>query len=168
MKLSIDAQEYEISEDCLLELLEIGKKLARKADLSEEILEPILELDRLEEESLISLAEKLMRAGLGMYHNLSTIKRLAAIQACRWLIAHVEMRMNNPEAAKVLRPPKRKDPIEHVVSVFYPMIEYILIPEILKLKNATIEVNAQHNTIASIKLKEDSSWGEVVTNGYKR
>lgn len=165
VKISIDEKEYEISEECLYGLLDSMRKVAFKADLPKEIVRPLGEMTGIDKENISFLASKLRDNGLSFYHGLSTPKRLIAIQACRWIIAKLAMRMDY-EARQVIQPPRRKDPIDHLVDVFYPIIEEIIIPEIAKIKDGIIEINTEHNTVTHVKLAQDSARGTMATHGH--
>lgn len=165
MKLIIEQKEYNVSEECLRDIFNVVKKVVVKADLPKEIINPIWEMTSFDNENLNFLAGRLRDSGLSFYHGLSTPVRLVAIQLARWIIARIEMRTGSAETRALLRPPRRKDPIEHLIDVFYPVIEKAILPEIEKIRDVSIEVTTQDNTVSSINFSQDISRREMDTNG---
>ncbi len=125
MKISIEGYEYEVTDECIAGLLSAirGVLISSNIVLPIDIQIALTEVNSLTDDSLLRLIQAIKDFGLKYYYNLSTPKRLGVMATVRAGITQIEKKAGNSEAARQLRPPKKADPIEHLVSVFYPIIE---------------------------------------------
>lgn len=166
MKIKINnKEEYEITEECFGNLLIALGKAIEQANIPSEIREPILKMQGFSDRDLTILFARLRTNALSYYLNLQTPVRLGAIQVARRWISKLEKKIENKEAREIFKVPRRKDPIEHMIDVFYPIIEHTIIPEIVKVQNGTIELTTQDNTVTAISFTQDISGREMATYG---
>ena len=157
MKLVIDGQQYEVSNECANGLLSLLKIMVDRMELPKEVKSAFGAVNELSKDEIIIFSRQLEGHGMHFYHSLSTRKRITAIALARGLITHMATKFGT-SVARVIVPPRRVDPIEHLVSVFYPVIENKIIPDIAGvLDDATIEVITKGNTVTSIVISQDSS-----------
>lgn len=167
MKIKIDnKEEYELSEECFKSLLAILGKAIEQANFPSEIRDPLLELQGFSHKDLTILLSRLRDNTLSFYLNLHDVLRLGAIQIARRWISRQEKKIESKEAREIFRVPRRKDPIEHMIDIFYPIIEHTIIPEIARIQDGTtIELTTQDNTVTAINFTQDISGREMAAHG---
>jgi len=161
-----EPEEYELTDECIADLLRQMRDVLGKTNvkLPPDIQEALDRVNSLTDESLLRFVQAIRDYGLGYYHGLSTPKRLSVMAGVRWLITQGEKRFG--DVAKVFRPPKKADPLEHLVATMYPSIERT-VPTLGKvLPYATITLSADNTHVTNIRFSlEGQSGGQVAPDG---
>jgi len=153
VKLQIEDKSYELTDECISGLLADLKRVLflANAKLPPDIQEAINGVTSLSDDSLLQLVSTLKDFGLGHYLKMTGPKRFGAMGAARWIITQAEKKFG--EVAQVLRPPKRADPVEHIASVIYPMVEKA-VPKVGEaIPNVTIKASTQGTDVTSIRFE---------------
>lgn len=164
MKISIDGKVYELTDECIASLFQLLRKpIAGK--LPGELQGTIDNTNH--PDQLPLMVEALKDYGLGYYQQLPTPKRLSVMAVVRAGIAKLEKKFGEP--AKVFRPPKKADPVEHVASVIYPVVEKH-IPLFGKFfEHATLTFTIENESVTNIGLAYPTTGGgQVATDGNVR
>lgn len=154
MKISIEGKVYELTDECIASLFQLLRKpIAGK--LPGELRGTLEHTNH--PDQLPLLVEVLKDYGLGYYQQLPTHKRLSVMAVVRTGISWLEKKFGEP--AKVFRPPKKADPVEHVASVIYPVIEKQLPLFGRFLDNATLTFTNDNQSITNIGLSYSDQGG---------
>lgn len=166
MKLLIDGKSYELTDECIAGLLVDLKKmlLLSNAKLPSEIQAAVDRVTSLSDDSLLHLVQIAKEFGMTHYLDLPTPKRIGTMTIARTVIGWAEKKFG--EAARILRPPKKVDPIEHVVSVIYPVIEKAVPLMGETINNVTIECHTKGKSLTCIQFHgENRTRGSLVIDG---
>jgi hypothetical protein len=169
VKISIEGREFELTDECIADVLRQMREVLTKTNvkLPSDIQAALDRVNSLTDESLLHFVQAIRDYGLGYYHGLSTPKRLSVMTGVRWLITQIEKKVG--EAGKIFRPPKKADPLEHLVNTLYPSVERT-VPTLGKvLPYATITLSADNTHVTNIRFSlEGQSGGQVAPDGNVR
>ncbi len=164
MKILINNEEYTLSDEAIASLFEqLRKPLLSK--LPGELRGTLENTNH--PRGIPLLLGVLKDYGLGFYHALSVPRKLAVMSGCRWVIQQLEKKYGL--VARLLRPAKRADPIDHVISMIWPIVEHQF-PIFEKFfDNAELIFTAEQQNIVNIRLAYiGESGGQVASDGHKR
>jgi len=169
VKVSIEGREYELTDECITDLLKQMRTVLTKTNvkLPSDIQTALDGINSLTDESLLLFVQSIRDYGLGYYQGLSTPKRLSVMAGVRWIISQGERRFG--EVARAFRPPKRADPLEHLVSVVMPSVEKT-VPVVGKvLPYVSIALTTDNENITHVRFSiEGQGGGQVAVDGNVR